>query len=181
MLSQAVSQNFFFNELKGHAGSVAASSCAMAFAGYVSSYFESSSFLAANVSSGALPGLVPSVLLASLALMPALFVTLGMYALVDASEETFRYELGVYASQGMDGYTLVDTWSSLYGWIPSLAYAAGLSAFFLADQIAFVQLQAVLADVIVGLVLVAALPGFVLIPRRLGGILETSPYVIVRS
>ena len=105
-------ESFFLSELRGHAESVAIASCAMAFAGFVSSYFESSSYVAANVSSEALPGLVPSVYLASLALLPALFVTLGMYALVDASEEVFRYEIGVFASQGIEGYTIVDTWSS---------------------------------------------------------------------
>lgn len=153
----------------------------MAFAGFVSSFLEAASYEAANISGEALPGLVPSVLLVFLALMPALFVSLGMYALVDASEEAFRYEVGVYASQGIDGYTIVDTWSSLYGWIPVLGYAAGLTAYFGGNPGSFVELQAVLADIIGGLILVAALPGFILIPRRLNRMLETSPYVIVRS
>lgn len=174
-------ESFFLNELRGHAKSVAVSACAMGFAGYVSSYFEASSYAAANISSGALPGLVSSIYLAGFALLPAAFVTLGMYALVDASEESFRYELGVYASQGIEGYTIVDTWSSLYGWIPMLAYALGLTVYFAVHPGAFYQLQGVLADIITGLVLVAALPGFVLIPRKLGALLETSPYVVVRA
>ncbi len=174
-------ENFFLQELRGHADSVAVCAAAMAFAGYVSSYFESASYTAANVSSGALPGLVPSIYLASIALLPAVFVTLGMYALVDASEEVFRYEIGVFASQGIEGYTIVDTWSSLYGWIPMLAYGGGLTAFFVVNPGAFSQLQAVLADIIAGLVLVAAIPGFILIPRKMGALLETSPYVVVRA
>jgi hypothetical protein len=174
-------ESLFFAELRGHAGTVAVSAVAMGFAGYISSFFEAASYTAANLSAEALPGLVPSVVLASFALLPALFVTLGMYALVDATEEAFRYEVGVYASQGIDGYTIVDTWSSLYGWIPILAYAAGLTLFFALDPAAFTALQAVLADIIAGIILVAALPGFFLIPRKLNRILETSPYVVVRS
>jgi len=181
LVSQYLSQNFFLTELRGHAGTVAASAAAMAFAGYLSASFEAESYTAANVSAEALPGLVPSVLLAGLSLLPALFVTLGMYALVDASEEVFRYEVGVYASQGIDGHTLVDTWSSLYGWIPSLAYVLGLAAYFLADPRAFSELQAVLADIVGGLLLVSALPGFFLVPRRLYAMLDRSPYVVLRS
>lgn len=153
----------------------------MGFAGYVSSFMVESSYVAGNVSNEAIPGVEPSVLLAALALLPGLFVTLGMYALVDASEEAFRYELGVYSSQGIDGYTIVDTWSSLYGWIPLCAYALGLVAYFASVPVAFSELQAVLADIIAGLILVAGLPGFLLIPRRLNRMMETSPYVVVRS
>lgn len=174
-------QNLFFVELKGHLATVVISAVAMTFAGYLSSFLESASYQAANVSVEALPGLIPSVLLVSLALLPAVFVSLGMYAIVDASEEEFRYEVGVYASQGIDGYTIVDTLSSLYGWIPIAGYALGICIYFGSVPGAFVQLQAVLADIIGGLILVAGLPGFILIPRKLNGILDTSPYVVVRS
>jgi hypothetical protein len=174
-------QNLFWIELKGHLLTVVICAAAMTFAGYLSSFLEAASYQAANVSAEALPGLVPSIILVCLALLPAVFVSLGMYAIVDASEEEFRYEVGVYASQGIDGYTIVDTLSSLYGWIPLLGYALGICVFFGSVPDAFIQLQAVLADIIAGLILVAGLPGFILIPRRLNAILDTSPYVVVRS
>lgn len=174
-------RNLLVEELKGHANTVLVCAAAMCFAGYVSSYFEAASYTAANISSEALPGLVPSIILVVLALLPAIFVTLGMYALLDANEEVFSYEVGVYATQGIDGYMIVDTWSSLYGWIPSLGYVAGLVGFFVLNQGAFSALQAVLADIIAGLFLVAALPGFIMVPRKLGGILEKSPYTVARS
>jgi len=174
-------QNLFLMELRGHIGTVIISAAAMTFAGYLSSFLEAASYQAANVSAEALPGLIPSLILVSLALLPALFVTLGMYAIVDASEEEFRYEVGIYASQGIDGYMIVDTLSSLYGWIPILGYALGICIYFGAVPGAFVALQAVLADIVGGLILVAGLPGFILIPRRLNAMLETAPYVVVRS
>lgn len=174
-------QNLFLVELKGHLATVVIATAAMTFAGFLSSFLEAASYQAANVSEEALPGLIPSFLLVCLALLPAVFVSLGMYAIVDASEEEFRYEVGVYASQGIDGYTIVDTLSSLYGWIPLMGYALGICVYFGAVPGAFDALQAVLADIIAGLILVAGLPGFILIPRRLNAILETSPYVVVRS
>ena len=102
----------------------------MAFGGYVSSFLEYASYTAAEVSVEALPGLVPSVILVVMALMPALFVALGMYALVSASESSLKYEIGVYYSQGVDGYSVIDTWTTLYGWIPTLGYALGLVIYF---------------------------------------------------
>lgn len=153
----------------------------MGFAGYLSSLLEAASYEAANVSGEALPGLVPSLILATMALLPGLLVTVGMYALVDAGEDAFRYEVGVYASQGIDGYAIVDAWSSLYGWIPVSAYAVGLVVYFGTNPGAYVELQQVLGGIIAGLILVAGLPGFYLIPRRLNKILRTSPYKIIRS
>ncbi|MDG6926790.1 MAG: hypothetical protein JRN09_09600 [Nitrososphaerota archaeon] len=174
-------RGLFLTELYGHAPTVAICFVAMAFGGYVSSFLEYASYTAAAVSAEALPGLIPSVILVIMALMPALFVALGMYALVSASEESLKYEIGVFYSQGIDGYAVVDTWSTLYGWIPTLGYALGLCVYFGTAPAAFAQLQAVLADVASGLILVAGLPTFILIPRKLYDVLDTSPYNVVRS
>jgi len=174
-------RGLFLTELTGHAPTVAICFVAMAFGGYVSSFLEYASYTAAAVSAEALPGLVPSIILVIMALMPAIFVALGMYALVSASQESLKYEIGVYYSQGVDGYAVMDTWTTLYGWIPTLGYALGLVVYFASTPAAFVQLQAVLAEVASGLILVAGLPTFILIPRKLYDILDTSPYSVVRS
>lgn len=174
-------RGLFMTELLGHAPVVAICFVAMVFGGYVSSFLEYASYTAAAVSAEALPGLIPSVILVIMALMPALFVALGMYALVTANEESLRYEIGVFYSQGVDGYAVIDAWTSLYGWIPTLGYILGLIIYFGSTPAAFVQLQAVLADVVSGLILVAGLPTFILIPRKLYDVLDTSPYAVVRS
>jgi hypothetical protein len=171
----------FLTELYGHAPTVAICFVAMAFGGYVSSFLEYASYKAAEVSAEALPGLIPSIILVIMALMPAVFVALGMYALISASEESLKYEIGVFYSQGIDGYAVVDAWSTLYGWIPTMGYALGLAVYFAATPAAFAQLQAVLADIVSGLILVAGLPTFILIPRKLYDVLDTSPYNVVRS
>jgi hypothetical protein len=174
-------RGLFMMELIGHAPMVAICFVAMLFGGYVSSFLEYASYTAADVSAEALPGLLPSVILVVMALMPAVFVALGMYALVSASQESLKYEIGVFYSQGIDGYAVVDTWTALYGWIPTLGYALGLLVYFATTPAAFAGLQAVLADVAAGLILVAGLPTFILIPRKLYDVLDTSPYNVVRS
>ncbi|MDA4137262.1 MAG: hypothetical protein OK449_09750 [Thaumarchaeota archaeon] len=174
-------RGLFMTELIGHAPTVAICFAAMAFGGYVSSFLEYASYTAAAVSAEALPGLLPSVILVVMALMPAVFVAFGMYALVSASSESLKYEIGVYYSQGVDGYAVMDAWTTLYGWIPTLGYALGLVIYFGSNPAAFAGLQAVLADVASGLILVAGLPTFILIPRKLYDILDTSPYSVIRS
>ena len=174
-------RSLFVTELVGHAPTVIICFVAMAFGGYVSSFLEYASYTAADISAEALPGLVPSVILVVMALMPALFVALGMYALVSASEASLKYEIGVFYSQGVDGYSVIDTWTTLYGWIPTLGYALGLVIYFGSTPQAFAGLQAVLADVASGLILVAGLPTFILIPRKLYDVLDTSPYNVVRT
>jgi hypothetical protein len=174
-------RGLLLTELFGHAPTVIICFIAMVFGGYVSSFLEYASYSAAAISVEALPGLIPSLILVIMALMPALFVALGMYALVSANQEALRYEIGVYYSQGVDGYAVMDTWTTLYGWIPTLGYALGLTIYFGTNAAAFNQLQAVLADVVGGLILVSGLPTFILIPRKLYEILDTSPYSVVRS
>jgi hypothetical protein len=174
-------RGLFMTELLGHAPTVAICFIAMAFGGYVSSFLEYASYTAAAVSAEALPGLVPSVILVIMALMPAVFVALGMYALVSASQESLKYEIGVFYSQGIDGYAVVDTWSTLYGWIPTIGYALGLTVYFATNAAAFAELQAVLADIVSGLILVAGLPTFILIPRKLYDVLDASPYSVAKS
>lgn len=168
-------------ELRGHATTVIIFSIAMGFAGYVSSFLEFASYTAAAVSAEALPGLIPSLILVVMALLPAVFVAIGMYAMIGASEEALRYEVGVFYSQGVDGYSIVDTWTALYGWIPTLAYALGLCVFFAEYPSDTSQLQSVLADVASGLILVAGLPTFFLIPRKLYEILDGSPYSVMKE
>jgi len=174
-------RGLLLTELVGHAPTVIICFLAMLFGGYVSSFLEYASYTAAAVSAEALPGLIPSVILVVMALLPAVFVALGMYALVSASEASLKYEIGVYYSQGVDGYAVIDTWSTLYGWIPTLGYALGLALYFGTSPAAFSDLQAVLADIAGGLILVSGLPTFILIPRKLYEILDTSPYAVVRD
>lgn len=75
----------------------------------------------------------------------------------------------------------MDSWPSLYGWIPIRAYADGSALYFARGPTAFDAQQAVLAGIIAGIILVAVLPGSFLIPRKANSILETLPYVVVRS
>jgi hypothetical protein len=171
----------FVIELMGHLPTVIICCIAMAFAGSVSGFLESASYDAASISTEGLPGLVPSVILVMMALLPGIFVALGMYALIDASDEALRYEVGLYSSNGIDGYAIVDAWTSVYGWIPVLAYGLGMVIYFASSPGAATNLAPVLADVVSGLLLVAGLPVFILIPRRLYRILDESPYAVVRS
>ena len=120
----------------------------MAFAGYLATFFEDASWIAAEASGTTSPSFAPSAILVGMATLPAIFVVLGVYALIDANEEALRYEIGVYCSQGMDGDSVVDVWSALYGWIPVGAYLAGLLAYLAFTPGVVANLQNGLPDII---------------------------------
>lgn len=168
-------------ELGAHAPTIVASCVAMGFAGYLATFFENASWVAAEVAGTTSPSFAPSAILVAMATLPSIFVVLGVYALIDANEEALRYEVGVFASQGIDGDSVVDVWSALYGWLPMGAYFLGLLAYLAVTPGVIANLQNGLPDIITGLFFIAGMATLILIPFKLNGVLKTSPYTVVRS
>ena len=171
----------FTLELFAHAPVIAICCAAMGFAGYISGYLEHESWVAAQVAGTTSPSFLPSAILVLMATLPAVFVVVGMYAIVDASQEALRYELGVYCSQGINGDTVLETWSTLYGWIPVAAYVLGLFAFLFATPGVLVDMQNALPDIVGDLFFITGMATLIIIPSKLNGILEASPYAVVKS
>jgi hypothetical protein len=168
-------------ELTSHAPTIIASCVAMGFAGYLATFFENASWVAAEAAGTTSPTFGPSAILVAMATLPAIFVVLGVYALIDANEEALRYEVGVFCSQGIDGDTVVDVWSALYGWIPIGAYFLGLLSFLAFTPGVVANLQNGLPDIITGLFFITGMATLIMIPLKLNGVLDTSPYVVARS
>lgn len=168
-------------ELAAHAPTIIASCVAMGFAGYLATFFENASWVAAEVAGTTSPSFAPSAILVVMATLPSIFVVLGVYALIDANEEALRYEVGVFASQGIDGDAVVDVWSALYGWLPVAAYFLGLLAYLAVTPGVIANLQNGLPDIITGLFFITGMATLIMIPFKLNGVLKTSPYTVVRS
>jgi len=168
-------------ELASHAPTVIVSCAAMGFAGYLATFFENASWVAAEAAGATSPSFSPSAILVAMATLPAIFVVLGVYALIDANEEALRYEVGVFSSQGIDGETVVDVWSALYGWIPVGAFLVGLLSYLAFTPGVIANLQSGLPDIITGLFFITGMATLVMIPYKLNGVLDTSPYTVVRS
>lgn len=168
-------------ELASHAPTIAASCVAMGFAGYLATFFENASWVAAEAAGTTSPSFAPSAILVVMATLPSIFAVLGVYALIDANEEALSYEVGVFASQGIDGDAVIDVWSALYGWLPIAAYFLGLLAYLASTPGVIANLQNGLPDIITGLFFVTGMATLILIPFKLNGVLKTSPYTVVRS
>ena len=168
-------------ELASHAPTVIVSCAAMFFAGYLATFFENASWVAAEAAGTTSPSFAPSAILVVMATLPALFVVVGVYALIDANEEALRYEVGVFSSQGIDGDTVIDVWSALYGWIPVGAFLLGLLSYLFFTPGVIANLQNGLPDIISGLFFITGMATLVMIPYKLNGVLDTSPYTVVRS
>ena len=168
-------------ELASHAPTILVSCAAMGFAGYLATFFENASWVAAEAAGTTSPSFAPSAILVAMATLPAIFVVLGVYALIDANEEALRYEVGVYSSQGIDGDTVIDVWSALYGWIPVGAFLVGLLTYLAITPGVIANLQSGLPDIITGLFFITGMATLIMIPYKLNGVLDTSPYTVVRS
>ena len=168
-------------ELASHASTILVSCAAMGFAGYLATFFMNASWVAAEAAGTTSPSFSPSAILVAMATLPAIFVVLGVYALIDANEEALRYEIGVFCSQGLDGDTVVDVWSALYGWIPIGSYFLGLLAYLAFTPGVIANLQGGLPDIISGLFFITGMATLILIPAKLNGVLDASPYTVVRS
>jgi hypothetical protein len=168
-------------ELASHAPTILASCVAMGFAGYLATFFENASWVAAEAAGTTSPSFAPSAILVVMATLPSIFVVLGVYALLDANEEALRYEVGVFCSQGIDGDTVIDVWSALYGWLPIAAYFLGLLGYLAFTPGVIASLQNGLPDIITGLFFITGMATLILIPYKLNGVLDTSPYTVVRS
>lgn len=167
-------------ELASHASTVLVSCVAMGFAGYLATFFEDASWTAAEASGTTSPTFGPSAMLVALATLPSIFVVVGVYALLDANSEAMRYEVGVFSSQGIDGDTVVDVWSMLYGWIPIGAYLIGLMSYLALSPGVVANLQNGLPDIIGGLFFITGMATLIMIPIKLNRLLEASPYSVVR-
>jgi len=168
-------------ELASHAATIVVSCAAMGFAGYLATFFENASWVAAEAAGTTSPTFGPSAILVAMATLPAIFVVLGVYALNDANEEALRYEVGVFSSQGIDGDTVIDVWSALYGWIPVGAFLVGLLSYLAFTPGVIANLQSGLPDIISGLFFITGMATLILIPYKLNGVLDASPYTVVRS
>ncbi|MDA4116693.1 MAG: hypothetical protein OK442_09110, partial [Thaumarchaeota archaeon] len=149
--------------------------------GYLATFFDNASWVAAEAAGTTSPSFAPSAILVVIATLPSIFVVLGVYALLDANEEALRYEVGVFCSQGIDGDTIVDVWSALYGWLPIAAYFLGLLSFLAFTPGVIANLQTGLPDIITGLFFITGMATLIMIPYKLNGVLDTSPYSVVRS
>jgi len=168
-------------ELASHAPTIVVSCVAMGFAGYLATFFDNASWVAAEAAGTTSPSFAPSAMLVVMATLPSIFVVLGVYALIDANEEALRYEVGVFCSQGIDGDTVVDVWSALYGWLPIAAYFLGLLGYLAFTPGVIANLQTGLPDIITGLFFITGMATLIMIPYKLNGVLDTSPYTVVRS
>jgi hypothetical protein len=180
-LKEGNRQSLFRLELASHASTIFVSCLAMGFAGYLATFFENASWVAAEAAGSTSPTFAPSAILVVMATLPSIFVVVGVYALIDANEEAFRYELGVFFSQGLDGDTVVDVWSALYGWLPIIAYLLGLMSFLVVTPGAVANLQAGLPDIISGLFFITGMATLIMIPLKLNKVLDSSPYTVVRA
>ena len=174
-------QSLMTIELASHAPTILVSCAAMGFAGYLATFFENASWVAAEAAGTTSPSFGPSAILVAMATLPAIFVVLGMYALIDANEEALRYEIGVFSSQGIDGDTVIDVWSALYGWLPVAAFLLGLLSYLAFTPGVIANLQSGLPDIISGLFFITGMATLIMIPYKLNGVLATSPYTVVRS
>ena len=174
-------QGLMWIELASHAPTIIVSCVAMGFAGYLATFFENASWVAAEAAGTTSPSFAPSAILVAMAALPSIFVVLGVYALIDANEEALRYEVGVFCSQGIDGDTVIDVWSALYGWLPIAAYFLGLLGYVAFTPGVIANLQSGLPDIITGLFFTTGMATLILIPFKLNGVLKTSPYTVVRS
>ena len=174
-------QSLLTIELKSHAPTIVVSCVAMGFAGYLATFFENASWTAAEAAGTTSPSFAPSAILVVMATLPSIFVVLGVYALIDANEEALRYEVGVFTSQGIDGDTVVDVWSALYGWLPVTAFLLGLLSYLAFTPGVIANLQNGLPDIISGLFFITGFATLIMIPYKLNGVLKTSPYTVVRS
>ena len=168
-------------ELASHASTILVSCIAMGFAGYLASFFENASWVAAKAAGTTSPSFGPSAILVGLATLPSIFVVVGVYALLDANEEALRYEIGVYCSQGIDGDTVVDVWSALYGWIPVATYFLGMMTYLAITPGVIANLQNGLPDIVTSLFFITGMATLILIPLKLNGVLDSSPYVTVKA
>ena len=168
-------------ELASHAPTILASCVAMGFAGYLATFFENASWVAAEASGTTSPTFGPSAILVALATLPAIFVVVGVYALLDANTEALRYEVGVFSSQGIDGDTVIDVWSMLYGWIPIGAYLLGLMSYLAFTPGVVANLQNGLPDIVGGLFFITGMATLIMIPTKLNSVLDASPYSVVKA
>ena len=154
----------------------------MLFAGYLATFFESASWVAAEAAGTTSPSFTPSAILVIMATLPSIFVVLGVYALIDANEEALSYEVGVYCSQGIDSDTVINVWSALYGWnLRWRAYFVGLMVYLFGTPGVIANLQNGLPDIISGLFFITGMATLIMIPIKLNGVLDASPYSVVRS
>jgi hypothetical protein len=174
-------QSLLTMELRAHAPTVFVSCLAMGFAGYLATFFDYASWRAAEAAGTTSPTFEPSGILVVLATLPSIFVVVGVYALLDANEEALRYEVGVFASQGIDDNTVIDTWSALYGWFPVLAYLVGLLSYLAFTPGVIANLQNGLPDIISGLFFITGMATLIMIPLKLNHVLELSPYSVVKG
>lgn len=168
-------------EFMSHASTILVSCAAMFFAGYLATFFDDASWVAAEAAGTTSPSFGPSAVLVALATLPSVFVVLGVYALLDANEEALSYEVGVYTSQGIDGETVLDVWSALYGWLPVAAFLLGLLSYIFFTPGVITDLQTGLPDIISSLFFITGMATLILVPYKLNGVLDRSPYAVVKS
>jgi len=174
-------QSLFWLELGSHWSTVLVCCIAMGFAGYLATFFDNASWVAAEAAGATSPTFAPSAILVALATLPSIFVVVGVYALIDANEEALGYEVGVFCSQGIEADTVIDVWSALYGWLPIVAYLMGLMSFLAFTPGVVANLQSGLPDIITGLFFITGMATLIIIPLKLNEVLDTSPYMVMRS
>lgn len=112
-------------ELSGHQSMVAGGFVAMFVAGFASTYIGLPAHDIVVSAAVGESGLADSIGAVVVAVLPAVFSTFGIYAIVEAAQSMLRYEAGVYSSQGVARSVLFRAWTLLFGFAPLVAFLLG--------------------------------------------------------
>ena len=104
---------------------VAGGLVAMFFTGFASTYIGLPAHVIVASSAVSDSGPTDSIVALILAVLPAIFSSLGIYALVEAAQSMLRYETGVYSSLGIERSTLFRVWMLLFGFVPVASFLLG--------------------------------------------------------
>jgi hypothetical protein len=162
-------------ELSGHQSLVVGASVAMFIAGFASTFLGLPAHDIVASSTVGTAGELDSSLAVVIAVLPAVFSPLGVYAIVEAAQSMMRYEAGVYSSQGVERSRLLRAWMLLLGVAPLAAFLLGAGA-DIAFTPSFVVSVEVLLPIVVSAPLVLAVTAY-----KITAALNESAYGTMRS
>ena len=162
-------------ELSGHQSMIFGAIVAMFLTGFIASFLGTTAHDVVSASSVGLLGPLPTTAALVVTVLPAFLAALGVYALINASEEALRYEAGLYTSQGVSRSSLLRVWVVLYAAVPSLAYVVGLIGDLTLNAGSTLEIELILPLVI------SIAVTFLGIVRKTNRILDSSPYLVVKA
>jgi hypothetical protein len=147
----------------------------MFLTGFIASFLGGAAYNVVTASNAGLLGAFPTFASILVAILPAVLAALGVYALVNASEEGLRYEAGLFSSQGFSRSSLIKIWVVLYAAAPSAAYVVGLGADLVLNVGSSLQIELVLPLVI------SVATTFFAVVYETSNVLRTSPYATLKA